>query len=47
MRAVRIHEGGELRLEEAPEPEPADGEVVVDLRCAGLNRRDLLVRKGV
>lgn len=47
MRAVRVHEGGELRVEEAPDPEPGPGEVVVDLRCAGLNRRDLLVRKGV
>ncbi|HEY7730636.1 MAG TPA: zinc-binding dehydrogenase [Gaiellaceae bacterium] len=47
MRAARVHEGGELRLEEVAEPEPGPGEVVVDLRAAGLNRRDLLVRKGV
>jgi NADPH:quinone reductase-like Zn-dependent oxidoreductase len=47
MRAARVHEGGELRLEDVAEPEPGPGEVVVDLRAAGLNRRDLLVRKAV
>jgi len=47
MQAVRVHEGGELRYEEAPAPGPAAGEVVVELRTAALNRRDLLVCKGV
>jgi NADPH:quinone reductase-like Zn-dependent oxidoreductase len=47
VQAVRVHEGGELRYEQAPDPEPGPGEVVVELRCAGLNRRDLSVRKGV
>jgi NADPH:quinone reductase-like Zn-dependent oxidoreductase len=47
MQAVRVHEGGELRYETAPDPETPDGWVVVELRTAGLNRRDLLVSKGV
>ncbi len=47
MHAVCVHEGAELRFEEVPDPEPAPGEVLVELRCAALNRRDLLVRRGV
>lgn len=45
MKAVRVHGGGELRYEEAPDPVAGPGEVVVELRAAALNRRDLLVRK--
>ena len=44
MQAVREHEGGAIRYEQAPDPTPAEGEVVVELRAAALNRRDLLVR---
>jgi NADPH:quinone reductase-like Zn-dependent oxidoreductase len=44
MQAFRIHEGGEGRFEEAPDPLVGEGEVVVELRAAALNRRDLLVR---
>jgi NADPH:quinone reductase-like Zn-dependent oxidoreductase len=47
MQAVRVHEGGELLFEEVPDPEPGEGEVVVELRTAGLNRRDLLVCRAV
>ena len=47
MQAVRVHEGGALVHETAPDPVPAAGEVLVELRRAGLNRRDLLVAKGV
>lgn len=46
MQAVRVHEGGELRYEEVPDPQPAPGEVLVELRTAALNRRDLLVSRG-
>ena len=46
MRAVRVHEGNELRYETVPEPQPGTGEALVELRAAGLNRRDLLVRTG-
>jgi zinc-binding alcohol dehydrogenase/oxidoreductase len=44
VHAVRIHEGGELRYEVAPDPVAGPGEVVVELHAAALNRRDLLVR---
>ena len=44
MRAVQVYEGGELRYGEAPDPVAGPGEVVVELRAAAVNRRDLLVR---
>ena len=47
MDAVVVREGGELGLESYPDPEPAVGEVVVELRAAALNRRDLGVCRGV
>ena len=47
MQAIRVHEGAELRYEEVVDPVPGPGEVVVELRAAALNRRDLLVRRGV
>ncbi|MSO57551.1 MAG: oxidoreductase [Thermoleophilia bacterium] len=46
MQAVTIHEGGELRFGEEPDPVARPGEVVVELRRAALNRRDLMVRSG-
>jgi NADPH:quinone reductase-like Zn-dependent oxidoreductase len=46
MQAVRVHEGGALRCEQVADPEAGAGEVIVELRSAGLNRRDLLVAKG-
>jgi zinc-binding alcohol dehydrogenase/oxidoreductase len=46
MQAVRIHEGGRLHHETVPDPVPGPGEVVVELRAAALNRRDLLVCRG-
>jgi NADPH:quinone reductase-like Zn-dependent oxidoreductase len=50
MKAVRIHEDGGpevLRYEDAPDPVPAAGEVLVRLRAASLNRLDLWVRRGL
>jgi zinc-binding alcohol dehydrogenase/oxidoreductase len=47
MQAIRVHEGGELCFETVPDPQPGPGEVAVELRAAGINRRDLLVRRGV
>ncbi|MGC8878329.1 MAG: zinc-binding dehydrogenase [Anaerolineae bacterium] len=47
MQAIRIHRlGGPevLQLEEIPTPTPGPGEVVIALRAAALNRRDILVR---
>jgi NADPH:quinone reductase-like Zn-dependent oxidoreductase len=46
VQAVRVHEGGALRHEDVADPVPGAGEALVELRCAGLNRRDLLVRRG-
>jgi zinc-binding alcohol dehydrogenase/oxidoreductase len=50
VKAVRIHEDGGpevLRYEDAPDPEPGPGEVVVRLQAASLNHLDLWVRKGL
>jgi NADPH:quinone reductase-like Zn-dependent oxidoreductase len=50
LKAIRIHEDGGpevLRYEDAPDPEPGPGEVLVELRAASLNRLDLWVRKGL
>ena len=46
MLAVQVHEGGELRHETVTDPVAAPGEVIVELRTAALNRRDLLVAGG-
>src|SRR5436190_3477005 len=50
LKAIRIHDDGGpevLRYEDAPDPVPVDGEVLVELRAASLNRLDLWVRKGL
>jgi NADPH:quinone reductase-like Zn-dependent oxidoreductase len=50
VKAVRIHEDGGpevLRYEDAPDPEPGPGEVLVRLRAASLNHLDLWIRKGL
>ena len=50
MKAVRIHEDGGpevLRYEDAPDPEPDSGDVLVRLRAASLNHLDVWVRKGL
>ena len=50
MKAIRIHEDGGpevLRYEDAPDPEPAADEVLVELRAASLNHLDLWIRKGL
>jgi zinc-binding alcohol dehydrogenase/oxidoreductase len=50
VKAIRIHEDGGpevLRYEDAPEPEPKPGEVLVSLRAASLNHLDIWIRKGL
>jgi zinc-binding alcohol dehydrogenase/oxidoreductase len=50
MKAIRIHEDGGpevLRYEDAPDPEPRDGEIVVELRAASLNHLDVWIRRGL
>src|SRR5438093_627246 len=44
MQAVLVREGGALNVESVPDPEPRPDDVVVQLRAAAVNRRDLLVR---
>jgi len=47
MRAVTIHDEGELRVEEHPDPVPGVGEVLVQVHAAGLNGADMLQRRGL
>jgi len=50
VKAIRIHEDGGpevLRYEDAPDPTPGPGEVLIELRAASLNHLDLWVRKGL
>ena len=50
MKAVILRETGDagnLRLEEVPSPAPRAGEVVVHLRAAALNHRDVWIRRGL
>lgn len=49
MHAIRIDEHGGpevLRYEEVPTPSPGPGQVLVELRAAALNRRDISLRIG-
>lgn len=49
MRAVRCHEltgPSGLRVDEVPEPAAGDGEVLIDVRAAGVNFPDVLVTRG-
>ncbi len=49
MRAIRFHSlGGPevLRLEDAPDPQPRAGQVIVDVRAVGLNYADTMFTKG-
>jgi NADPH:quinone reductase-like Zn-dependent oxidoreductase len=50
MKAIRLHEleGPEsLRYEDVTDPEPGSGEIVVRLRNAALNRRDVFATQGM
>ena len=50
IKAIRLHEIGgpeNLAYEDVPDPEPGNGEVVVRLRAAALNRRDVFVTRGM
>jgi NADPH:quinone reductase-like Zn-dependent oxidoreductase len=50
MKAIRFHEHGGvevLRYEDAPDPEPRPGEVVVRVRMCALNHLDIWNRRGV
>jgi NADPH:quinone reductase-like Zn-dependent oxidoreductase len=50
VKAIRIHEDGGpevLRYEDAPEPVPGTGQVLIELRAASLNHLDIWIRKGL
>ena len=49
MKAVVLREPGgpeQLELVDVPDPEPGDGEVLLDVRASGINFADVLVRQG-
>ena len=47
MRAAVLHEvGGPLSVEDVPEPEAGEGQSVVDVKAAGINFADVLIRNG-
>lgn len=49
MRAVVLENVGgpeQLVVRDVPEPEPTDGQVLVDVRAAGINFADVLIRLG-
>lgn len=50
MKAIRIHQFGgpeSLRLEEAPDPRPGPGQVLVRTRAIGVNPVDTYIRSGI
>jgi NADPH:quinone reductase-like Zn-dependent oxidoreductase len=50
VKAVRIHEDGGpevLRYEDAPDPVPGTGQVLIGLRAASLNHLDIWIRRGL
>ncbi|MHB1243998.1 MAG: quinone oxidoreductase family protein [Gaiellaceae bacterium] len=47
MRAAVLHEiGAPLSVEDVPDPEPGAGQSLVDVRAAGINFADVLIRLG-
>ncbi|MFB7757412.1 NADP-dependent oxidoreductase, partial [Streptomyces sp. NPDC056121] len=49
MKAVRFHEYGEidvLRVEEVERPAPGPGQVLVEVRAAGIQPGEVMIRKG-
>jgi NADPH2:quinone reductase len=47
VKAAVLHEvGGPLSVEDVPEPEAGDGQSVIDVKAAGINFADVLIRKG-
>ena len=49
MKAVRIHRFGPpevISLDDVPKPEPGNGEVVVQVKAAGIGPWDGLIRSG-
>jgi len=50
MKAARFHQHGRpevLRYEEAPEPKPEPGEILVRVKACALNHLDIWIRQGI
>ncbi len=50
MKAVRLNELGgpeKLHVEDIPDPKPAPGEILVNIKRAALNRRDVFITQGL
>ncbi len=48
MKAAVLHEiGAPLSVEDVPEPEAGDGQSVIDVKAAGINFADVLMRNGL
>ena len=46
MKAVVLDEERRLGLRDVPDPEPAAGQALVEVRAAGVNYADVLIREG-
>ncbi len=46
MRAVVLREVGRLAVDDVPEPETGEGQSIVEVRAAGVNFADVLIRDG-
>jgi len=49
MKAIRVYQTGEpdvMRLEDVPEPKPADDQVLVRIRAIGVNPVETYIRSG-
>jgi len=46
VRAVVLDEERRLEVRDVAEPEPGEGQVVIDVRAAGVNFMDVLIREG-
>ena len=46
MKAVVLDEARRLELRELPDPMPGDGQTLVEVRAAGVNYADVLIREG-
>ena len=46
MKAIVLDEERRLGLRDIPDPEAAEGQVLVDVRAAGINYADVLINEG-
>jgi len=46
MRAATIHSDGQITVEQHPDPTPGFGQVLVQVKAAGLNGADVMQRRG-